>query len=152
MAETADLIVVGGGIIGCAVVQHCAQLLPPSTRIVLLDRGPIAGATSGSCMGHLMVTPDDAQAAKLLAAEEALKQQKSTAPVEQAMREIVEQWKAQGITDILFARADAPKAKHGIAGQVEGVRILSYFDILADAAADKIPAALKPNPARSPSA
>jgi glycine/D-amino acid oxidase-like deaminating enzyme len=61
MAETADLIVVGGGIIGCAVVQHCAQLLPPSTRIVLLDRGPIAGATSGSCMGHLMVTPDDAQ-------------------------------------------------------------------------------------------
>lgn len=102
--------------------------------------------------GAKAVTPDDAQAAKLLAAEEALKQQKSTAPVEQAMREIVEQWKAQGITDILFARADAPKAKHGIAGQVEGVRILSYFDILADAAADKIPAALKPNPARSPSA
>ncbi|MBL8751708.1 MAG: FAD-binding oxidoreductase, partial [Planctomycetes bacterium] len=61
MVETADLVVVGGGIIGCAVVQHLAQLLPSSTRIVLLDRGPIAGATSGSCMGHLMVTPDDAQ-------------------------------------------------------------------------------------------
>ena len=61
MAETSDLIVVGGGIVGCAVVQHCAELLPRSTRIVLLDRGPIAGATSGSCMGHLMVTPDDAQ-------------------------------------------------------------------------------------------
>lgn len=61
MAETADLIVVGGGIIGCAVVQHCAALLPKSARLVLLDRGPIAGATSGSCMGHLMVTPDDAQ-------------------------------------------------------------------------------------------
>jgi glycine/D-amino acid oxidase-like deaminating enzyme len=61
MAETADLIVVGGGIIGCSVVQHCAQLLPASTRIVLLDRGPIAGGTSSSCMGHLMVTPDDAQ-------------------------------------------------------------------------------------------
>ncbi len=61
MVETADLIVVGGGIVGCAVVQHCAELLPASTRIVLLDRGPIAGATSGSCMGHLMVTPDDAQ-------------------------------------------------------------------------------------------
>jgi glycine/D-amino acid oxidase-like deaminating enzyme len=61
MVETADLVVVGGGIIGCAVVQHLAQLLPPSTRIVLLDRGPIAGGTSGSCMGHLMVTPDDAQ-------------------------------------------------------------------------------------------
>jgi glycine/D-amino acid oxidase-like deaminating enzyme len=61
MVETADLLVVGGGIVGCAVAWQCAQLLPPSTRIVLLDRGPIAGATSGSCMGHLMVTPDDAQ-------------------------------------------------------------------------------------------
>lgn len=61
MAETADLVVVGGGIIGCAVVHHLAALAPRSTRIVLLDRGPIAGATSGSCMGHLMVTPDDAE-------------------------------------------------------------------------------------------
>ncbi|HEU4420277.1 MAG TPA: FAD-dependent oxidoreductase [Planctomycetota bacterium] len=61
MAETADLVVVGGGIIGCSVVHHLALLLPRSTRIVLLDRGPIAGATSGSCMGHLMVTPDDPQ-------------------------------------------------------------------------------------------
>ena len=61
MAETADRIVVGGGIVGCAVVQHCAELLPAGARIVLLDRGPVAGATSGSCMGHLMVTPDDAQ-------------------------------------------------------------------------------------------
>lgn len=61
MTETADLIVIGGGIVGCAVVQHLAQLLPSTTRIVLLDKGPVAGATSGSCMGHLMVTPDDAQ-------------------------------------------------------------------------------------------
>jgi precorrin-6B methylase 2 len=35
MAETADLIVVGGGIVGCAVVQHCAELLPAGARIVL---------------------------------------------------------------------------------------------------------------------
>jgi glycine/D-amino acid oxidase-like deaminating enzyme len=61
MAETADLIVVGGGIVGCAVVYHCASLLPKDARIVLLDRGAIAAATSGSCMGHLMVTPDDPQ-------------------------------------------------------------------------------------------
>lgn len=61
MSETADVVVVGGGIIGCAVVHSLAQLLPRSTRIVLLDRGPIAGATSGSSMGHLMVTPDTAQ-------------------------------------------------------------------------------------------
>ncbi len=62
MAETADLVVVGGGIVGCSVVHHLTQLLPKTTRIVLVDRGPIAGATSGSSMGHLMVTPDDAQA------------------------------------------------------------------------------------------
>ncbi|MFY9342838.1 MAG: FAD-binding oxidoreductase [Planctomycetota bacterium] len=61
MTETADVVVIGGGIIGCAVVQHLALLLPRSARIVLLDRGPIAGGTSSSCMGHLMVTPDDAQ-------------------------------------------------------------------------------------------
>ena len=61
MVETADLVVVGGGIIGCSVLQHLAQLLPRTTRLLLLDRGPIAGATSGSCMGHLMVTPDTPQ-------------------------------------------------------------------------------------------
>ena len=54
-------MVVGGGIVGCAVVHQLAQLLPPSSRLLLLDRGPIAGATSGSCMGHLMVTPDTPQ-------------------------------------------------------------------------------------------
>ena len=61
MAETADIVVIGGGIIGSSVVYYLAQLLDPSTRIVLCDRGPIAGATSSSCMGHLMVTPDNAQ-------------------------------------------------------------------------------------------
>lgn len=61
MVETAEVVVVGGGIVGCAVVHHLARLLPTSARIVLVDRGPIAGGTSGSCMGHLMVTPDTPQ-------------------------------------------------------------------------------------------
>ncbi|MCB9880018.1 MAG: FAD-binding oxidoreductase [Planctomycetes bacterium] len=61
MTETADIVVIGGGIVGCAVTWHLAQLLGPSARIVVCDRGPIAGATSASCMGHLMVTPDNAQ-------------------------------------------------------------------------------------------
>lgn len=61
MVRSADVVVVGGGIVGCAVVHQLAQLLPPSSRLLLLDRGPIAGATSGSCMGHLMVTPDTPQ-------------------------------------------------------------------------------------------
>ena len=61
MAETADIVVIGGGIIGSSVAYQLAKLLDISTRIVVCDRGPIAGATSASCMGHLMVTPDTAQ-------------------------------------------------------------------------------------------
>jgi len=61
MSRTSDIVVVGGGVIGCAVVQHLAALLPRDTRITLLDRGAIAGGTSGSSQGHLMVTPDCAQ-------------------------------------------------------------------------------------------
>lgn len=84
--------------------------------------------------GDKAVTPDDVHAAMLLAAEEEAKKLGSPAPVEAAMREIVTAWKAAGLERILFARADAPKAKHGTAGEVEGVEILSYFDILAEAA------------------
>ena len=62
MSETADIVVIGGGIIGSSVVHGLVQLLEPSTRIVRCDRGPVAGATSGACMGHLMVTPDDERA------------------------------------------------------------------------------------------
>jgi sarcosine oxidase subunit beta len=59
MTTKADIVVIGGGIIGCSVVFHLTRVLPRDTRILLLERGAIAGATSGSCMGHLMVTPDD---------------------------------------------------------------------------------------------
>lgn len=96
--------------------------------------------------GDRAVTPDDAQAEKLLAAEQELKHAGNSAPVEAVMKEIVGDWKAKGITQILFARADAPKAKHGNAGTVPGVTILSYFDVLANYVAQEIAKpALAPN-------
>ncbi|MBI1214413.1 MAG: hypothetical protein GC185_01180 [Alphaproteobacteria bacterium] len=83
--------------------------------------------------GDKAVTPDAAQAAKLLAAEEAAKQAGDPAAVEAVMREITEEWRDAGLTEVLFARADAPAAKKSAAGKVEGVRVLTYFDILAGA-------------------
>lgn len=83
--------------------------------------------------GPKAVTPDEAQAARLLVAEEEAKRAKNPAPVEAVMKNIAEEWKAQGLKRILFARADAPKAQKGLAGQVPGIEITSYFDILAEA-------------------
>jgi len=83
--------------------------------------------------GAKAVTPDEAQAAQLLMAEGAAKTAGSPASVEEVMRRITEDWRAQGLRHVLFARADAPKAKKSPAGKVAGVEILTYFDILADA-------------------
>ncbi len=55
-----DVVVVGGGIVGSSVTMQLAMQLPDA-RIAVIDRGPVAGGTSSCCMGHLMVTPDDAQ-------------------------------------------------------------------------------------------
>jgi hypothetical protein len=84
--------------------------------------------------GAKAVTPDEAGAEKLLAAEAAARQSGSPAAVEAAMADIAAQWRDAGIQDVLFARADAPKAKKSPACAIEGLRILSYFDILAEAA------------------
>ncbi|MEM7205254.1 MAG: FAD-binding oxidoreductase [Planctomycetota bacterium] len=48
-------MVVGGGIIGCCLAYCLARA---GRRVVLLERDAIAGATSGCCMGHLMVVPE----------------------------------------------------------------------------------------------
>jgi hypothetical protein len=84
--------------------------------------------------GAKAVTPDEAQAAKLLAAEEEAKRIKSPAPVEAAMKEIAENWRGAGIREILFARADAPMAEKGEA-RIAGVNVRSHFGILAEAIA-----------------
>jgi glycine/D-amino acid oxidase-like deaminating enzyme len=47
-----DVVVAGGGIVGCAVACFAARA---GLRVLLCERDGIAGATSGSSQGHLMV-------------------------------------------------------------------------------------------------
>ena len=76
--------------------------------------------------GNRALTPDEAQAARLLAAEG------SPAVVEAVMKEIAESWRSLGLKRILFARADAPLAEKGPA-KIPGVEIESHFGVLAEA-------------------
>lgn len=81
--------------------------------------------------GDRALTPDDAAAEALLAAEDEVKRTGSPAAVEAVMRRIVETWRDMGVAHVLFARADAPKAHMGAAGAVDGIVIDNYFDVLA---------------------
>ena len=50
-----DVVVMGGGIVGCAVAYWLTRAgLSP----LLIERDGIAGGSSGACMGHLMMMPD----------------------------------------------------------------------------------------------
>lgn len=89
--------------------------------------------------GAKAVTPNEAQATALLAAESAIKEAGKTDVLEAVMKSIVETWRDQGLQHVLFARADAPKAEKGVAGRVSGISIDSYFRILADAILRPIP-------------
>src|SRR5438876_12006997 len=50
-----DLIIVGAGIVGAACAAECAQA---GLKVLVLDRGPIAGGTTAAGMGHLVVMDD----------------------------------------------------------------------------------------------
>lgn len=51
MAKAADVIIVGAGVVGCAVAYHLAQ--KGTRRVVVLDRGDIGGEASGAAAGML---------------------------------------------------------------------------------------------------
>ena len=55
MSETFDVIIVGAGIVGAACAAECAR---GRLRVLVLDRGPIGGGTTGAGMGHLVVMDD----------------------------------------------------------------------------------------------
>ncbi|HTK83637.1 MAG TPA: hypothetical protein VL625_01000 [Patescibacteria group bacterium] len=90
-----------------------------------------AAARVAEMFGRKAVTPDEAQAAKLLAAEEQTKAERNAGPVESVMKEITEAWRDKGIKHVLFARADAPLARKHI-GPIKGVKTDTYFNILAE--------------------
>jgi D-hydroxyproline dehydrogenase subunit beta len=55
MSETFDIIIVGAGIVGAACAAECAAA---GLKVLVLDRGPIGGGTTGAGMGHLVVMDD----------------------------------------------------------------------------------------------
>jgi len=55
MPETFDLIIVGAGIVGAACAAECARA---GLKVLVLDRGPIAGGTTAAGMGHIVVMDD----------------------------------------------------------------------------------------------
>jgi D-hydroxyproline dehydrogenase subunit beta len=50
-----DLIIVGAGIVGAACAMECARA---GLKVLVLDRGPIAGGTTAAGMGHVVVMDD----------------------------------------------------------------------------------------------
>jgi glycine/D-amino acid oxidase-like deaminating enzyme len=55
MSPTYDVIVVGAGIVGAACAAECATA---GLKVLVVDRGPVAGGTTGAGMGHLVVMDD----------------------------------------------------------------------------------------------
>src|SRR5215475_15455939 len=59
MSQSFDVIIVGAGIVGAACASECAR---NGFKVLVLDRGPVSGGTTGAGMGHLVVMDDsDAQ-------------------------------------------------------------------------------------------
>lgn len=55
MSESWDIIIVGAGIVGAACAAECAR---SGMKVLVVDRGPIAGGTTAAGMGHIVVMDD----------------------------------------------------------------------------------------------
>jgi len=55
MSTTCDIAVIGAGIVGSACAAECAA---GGLKVLVIDRGPVGGGTTGSSMGHIVVMDD----------------------------------------------------------------------------------------------
>jgi D-hydroxyproline dehydrogenase subunit beta len=55
MSQSFDVIIVGAGIVGAACAAECAR---HGLKVLVVDRGPIGGGTTGAGMGHIVVMDD----------------------------------------------------------------------------------------------
>ena len=55
LSDPFDIIIVGAGIVGAACARECAR---GGMRVLVLDRGPVSGGTTGAGMGHIVVMDD----------------------------------------------------------------------------------------------
>jgi glycine/D-amino acid oxidase-like deaminating enzyme len=55
MSQAFDVIIVGAGIVGAACAAECARA---ALKVLVVDRGPVGGGTTGAGMGHLVVMDD----------------------------------------------------------------------------------------------
>jgi glycine oxidase len=62
LPRTPDVLVVGGGVIGCAVARALAE---PGRSVLLVDRGAIGGEASSAAAGVLSVASGDDDGARL---------------------------------------------------------------------------------------
>jgi glycine/D-amino acid oxidase-like deaminating enzyme len=56
-ARAVDVAIVGAGIVGCATASECARR---GLSVVLLDRGPVSGGTTGLGEGNVLCSDKDA--------------------------------------------------------------------------------------------
>lgn len=72
MSEVFDIIIVGAGIVGAACAAECAR---GGLKVLVLDRGPVGGGTTGAGMGHIVVMDDSEAQFALTAYSRSLWQQ-----------------------------------------------------------------------------
>ncbi len=80
MSPSFDVIIVGAGIVGAACAGECAR---NGLKVLVVDRGPVAGGTTGAGMGHIVVMDDsDAQFALTAYSRSLWQQRISTLPAD----------------------------------------------------------------------